>query len=44
MTVCQDKMGVDESAKMAKEWTAKNAGDTGMSAAIVSEGSVIVHA
>jgi hypothetical protein len=44
VTVCQDKMGVDESGKMAKEWTAKNAGDTRMSAPTVSEGSVIVHA
>ena len=44
VTVCQDKMGVDESAKVAKEWIAKNGGNTGVSAPTISEGSVIVHA
>jgi len=44
ITVCQDKMGVDESSKLAKEWTAKNGGNHGMSAPIVAEGSVILHA
>ena len=44
VTVCQDKTGVDESHKMAKEWTAKNAGNMGIGAPTVSEGSVIVHA
>jgi hypothetical protein len=36
VTVCQDKKGVDESGQMAKEWTAKNGGNTGMSAPTVS--------
>src|SRR5439155_8743377 len=37
VTVCQDKMGVDESAKVAKEWIAKNGGNTGVSAPTISE-------
>jgi hypothetical protein len=40
VTVCKDKTGVEESAKVAKEWTTKNAGDTGVSAPRVSEGTV----
>jgi hypothetical protein len=44
VTVCQDKKSVDESGQMAKEWIAKNGGNTAMSAPTVSEGSIIVHA
>jgi heme-degrading monooxygenase HmoA len=43
VTVCSDKAGVDESVQKAKDWIAKNAGNTGAAAPKVSEGSVIVH-
>ena len=42
-TVCADKAGVDESMQKAKDWVAKNAGSTGVSAPQSYEGSVIVH-
>jgi hypothetical protein len=44
VTVCKDKVGADESARLAKEWTAKNAGGLGLSPPVVSEGAVIIHA
>ena len=44
VTVCKDKAGTDESIRLAKEWVAKNAGDTGVGAPKVSEGSVIIQA
>lgn len=44
VTVCQDKVGTDESLRVAKEWIAKNAGNTGVGAPKVSEGSVIIQA
>jgi hypothetical protein len=44
MTVCQDKAGTEESGRMAKEWIAKNAGNIGLDAPKVSEGSIIIHA
>jgi len=43
MAICQDKAGADESVRVARDWVAKNAGNTGASAPQVSEGSVIVH-
>ena len=43
VTMCQDKAGVDESLKKAKEWTAKHAAATGVGAPTVLEGAVIVH-
>jgi restriction endonuclease Mrr len=43
VTVCQDKAGIDESVQKAKEWIAKNAGQTGVAAPKISEGSVVVH-
>lgn len=43
VTICQDKAGTDESLRVAKEWLAKNAGNTGASAPKVSEGSVILQ-
>ena len=43
VTVCQDKAGADESLKVAREWIAKNAADTGASAPTVVEGSCILH-
>ena len=44
VTVCQDKAGVEESLRVAKEWIAKNAGGIRMAAPRVSTGSIIVHA
>ena len=43
VTVCQDKAGIDEGVKKAKEWVAKNAGNTGVGAPKVSDGAVIIH-
>jgi restriction endonuclease Mrr len=43
ITVCQDKAGVEESIQKAKNWVAKNAENTGVSAPKVSAGSVILH-
>ena len=44
MTVCQDKAGTEESGRIAKEWVAKNAGNIGVDAPKVSQGSIIIHA
>jgi hypothetical protein len=43
VTVCQDKTGTDESVKAARDWIAKNTGNTGAGAPKVAEGSVITH-
>jgi hypothetical protein len=43
VTVCQDKAGTDESLRVAREWIAKNASNTGASAPTVLEGSVILQ-
>jgi restriction endonuclease Mrr len=43
VTVCQDKAGIDESLQKAKDWIAKNAGNSGAAAPRMSEGSVIIH-
>ncbi|MDP2603665.1 MAG: hypothetical protein Q8S00_13885 [Deltaproteobacteria bacterium] len=43
VTVCQDKVGIDESVQKARDWIAKNAGNTGAAAPQVSDGAVIVH-
>ena len=44
MTVCQDKVGTEESVRVAKEWIAKNAANIGLDAPKVSQGSIIIHA
>jgi hypothetical protein len=44
MTVCQDKAGTEESGRVAKEWIVKNAGNIGVDAPKVSQGSIIIHA
>ena len=44
MTVCQDKAGTEESVRVAKEWLAANARDTGVGAPKVSMGTIIIHA
>ena len=43
VTVCQDQAGIDESVQKAKDWIAKNAGNTGAAAPTVSVGNVIAH-
>ena len=43
VTTCQDKAGVDDSLKRAKDWIQKNAGSTGVAPPKVSEGSVLIH-
>lgn len=43
VTVCEDQAGIDESVQKAREWIAKNATQTGVSAPHVSTGTVITH-
>jgi proline dehydrogenase len=43
VTVCEDKAGTDESLRVAREWIAKNASNTGASPPTVLEGSVILQ-
>jgi hypothetical protein len=43
VTVCQDKAGTDESIRAARDWIAKNAGNTGAAAPTISEGTVMLH-
>ena len=43
VTVCQDKAGIDESVQKAKDWIAKNAGNSGAGAPEVSVGNVVIH-
>jgi len=43
VTVCQDKTGCDESARVAREWIQKNGSSIGASAPAVSEGTVILN-
>jgi hypothetical protein len=43
VTVCQDKAGVDESVRKAKDWIAKNAASAGTAAPEILEGTVIIH-
>jgi hypothetical protein len=43
VTVCQDKAGTDESMRVARDWIAKNAGNTGVAAPTISEGAVVLQ-
>ena len=43
VSVYQDKAGTDESMKVARDWIAKNASNTGVAAPTVSEGTVILQ-
>jgi hypothetical protein len=43
VTICQDKAGIDESVQKARDWVAKNAGNTGVGAPQVVEGAVIIQ-
>ena len=43
VSVFQDKAGTEESVRVAREWIAKNAGNTGAAAPTISEGTVILQ-
>ena len=43
VTVCADKVGINESVQKAKDWISKNASGGGVGAPMVSEGSVILQ-
>lgn len=43
VTTCQDQAGIDESVKKAKDFIAKHAANTGLTAPEVSTGKVILH-
>ena len=43
VSVYQDKAGADESVRVAREWVGKNAGNTGVAAPTMAEGTVIMH-
>ncbi len=43
VTVCQDKMGIDDSVQKAKEWIGKNASNIGAGPPKVTEGRVILQ-
>ncbi len=43
VTVCQDKVGTDESIQVARDWIQENAADLGSSPPTILEGSVILH-
>ena len=43
VTICQDKAGTDASVQAAREWIAKNAGNTGAGAPKVTEGPVLIQ-
>jgi hypothetical protein len=42
VTVCQDKAGVDDSIRIAKDWIAKNATGAGASPPKISEGTRVL--
>ena len=43
VTVCENKAGTDESLRVARDWIAANASDTGVGAPTVTEGPVGMH-
>lgn len=43
VTTCNDKAGVDESVKKARDWIAENAATAGASAPTIAEGTAILH-
>jgi hypothetical protein len=43
VTVCQDKSGCDESARVAREWIQKNASNISASPPTILEGTVILN-
>ncbi len=43
VTVCQDKVGTDESMQVARDWIGENASELSTSSPVVSEGSVLLQ-
>ena len=43
VTVCQDKVGTDESIKRARDWVAENGASLGAAAPAVTEGGAEIH-
>jgi len=43
VSVFQDKGGTEESIRVARDWIAKNASNTGVSAPSISQGTVIMQ-
>ena len=43
VTVCEDKAGCDESARVAREWIQKNASNIGASPPMIAEGTLILN-
>jgi hypothetical protein len=43
VSVFHDKAGTEESVRVARDWIAKNAGNTGAAPPSISEGSVILQ-
>jgi hypothetical protein len=43
VSIYQDKAGTDESIRVARDWIAKNASNTGVGAPTVTEGTVLLH-
>ena len=43
VSVFNDKAGTDESVRVARDWIAKNAANTGVSPPNISEGTVILQ-
>jgi hypothetical protein len=43
VSVFQDKTGVDDSIRGARDWITENAGSIGVAPPTISEGSVIMH-
>jgi restriction endonuclease Mrr len=41
--ICEDRTGIDESVRKAKDWIAKNAASAGAAAPEIAEGSVLIH-
>lgn len=42
VTVCEDKSGIDESVRLAREWIQKNAADIAAAPPVITEGQVVV--
>ena len=43
VSIYQDKAGTEESSRIARDWIANNARNTGVSAPSISEGAVLLH-
>jgi hypothetical protein len=43
VSVYEDKAGADESVRVARDWVANNAGNTGAAPPAISEGTVILQ-